>query len=200
MYGVAWLLNQAGSAWNSLPGLTVGSLVAGFDKSTLMALDTSGHPYHWNVYAPSITGTTSGSWNGCPGPGNIYHIGTTHTANLTLQVGSSYIGVPGTDTESPTTNMHAVSWAAGGICDLLFGNPNDPECHPTATGAVVCNQTGTNLGSPAAPELDCLLNIPPPRLVGWAPGTAVNVYISSYWSTSQQDLICVGIASVASHK
>jgi hypothetical protein len=193
--GAVRLLNQSGSSWSSVSGLTVGSLnVSG--KATLMALDASGHPYHWNVYAPAVSGTTSGQWQNCPGPGNICNPNATHTGKLQVTFPHGVSGTMQTQTIPYNGAMNLSSWDAGTECDPLFGNPNDPSCAPMSSGGAQCNQTGANIENPGTPAIPCILNAVPPRLVGWPITThSVNVYISDHWNATEMIAICSGISA-----
>jgi hypothetical protein len=144
---------STGGSWKTVPGMTVSSIV-GASKSSVFALPSTGHPYHWNVYAAYVSGTTSGTWEGCPGPGNVCTGGVTHTATLQVKFPHGIWGVKGTDAKPPAQQVNANSWDASPGCDPLFGDPADPECQDSATGSVLCSQSGENLASPPQPPAE----------------------------------------------
>jgi len=140
------------NVWKSVTmgGLVVAELTLS-QKGYILALDSGGHPYHWNVYAAYIYGATTGSWDGCPGPSDHCAPGVTHTGKIQVKFPHSLNGVMGTWTGAPTSNMNANSWDANVLCDPFFGELTDAECVPTSTGQEVCNATGESLGSPPQP-------------------------------------------------
>jgi hypothetical protein len=121
------------------------------DKAMVFGFDTSGHPYHWNVYAAYINGAMTGSWNGCPFAQTPCTSGVTHTGTMQVNFPHGIAGAQGTWTGSPTVQMNANSWDATASCDLLFGDANSPECHPNVGGGAVCNMTLASLGSASTP-------------------------------------------------
>jgi hypothetical protein len=50
--------------------------------------------------------------------------------------------------------LNANSWDASPGCDPLFGDPADPECQDSATGSVLCSQSGENMASPPQPPAE----------------------------------------------
>lgn len=150
--GAVSMLNlTTGNTWQTITGLTVNSIVAS-QKSSVFALPSTGHPYHWNVYAGYIVGSVSGSLNGCPAPGDPCPPGTIHTASIQVKFPHSLSGTLGSQAGSPTTLISASSWDADPLCDPFFGNPSDPECQATApTDQVICSATGENLAGGSSP-------------------------------------------------
>ena len=147
------LLSMQNGQWQNVAGLYVASVVTA-NKGATLALDRSGHPYHWNVYAAYIGGQTTGSWTqGCPGPGNICNPNATHSGKLQVKFTSGH-GINGTmqlETIPYNASMSVQSWDANPACDPIFGLATDAECLLESSGAETCNQSGANLGSPAQP-------------------------------------------------
>lgn len=140
------------ATWSTISGLSV-SQMSGVSKATVIATDQAGHhPYHWNVYAGYIGASTTGQWTGgCPGPGNICNPNATHTGHLQVKFPHSLNGTMQNQTIPYNGSMNLTAWDANPNCDLLFGNPSDPECQVTASGNEHCDQSGANLGNVSEP-------------------------------------------------
>lgn len=150
--GGVYTLDFSTDTWKSVSGLTTNQIF-GVTKNTVIALDLTGKPYHWNVYAPTVTGTTSGVWgNGCPSPGDPCNPNSTHTGHLQVYFSSTHGLNYGAGEQSQTIpvtgNMNLSSYDDNPFCDQLFGDPTDGECGVSVGGFNHCNQSGQNLNSP----------------------------------------------------
>jgi hypothetical protein len=152
--GSVYILDPATILWDTVSGLTANQL-AGVGKGNMIALDLTGKPYHWNIYAPGVQMAVSGSWNanlGCPGPSTPCHSSTTHTGKATAYYTSGH-GINGggggttTKTVNWNTPMDIVQWDINPGCDPMYGIPADPECVVEAKGDEICNQSGQGVGS-----------------------------------------------------
>ena len=145
------------AVWVAVFGMTSPHGMTTGRKGSTFALSNIGNvPYHLNVEAAFMSGTTSGTFpNGCPPP-NGSCTNATHTGTLRVFFPHGLSGITGTSAVSPTTNMNAVSYDFSPTCDPLYGDPSDPECHVQATGSVLCSQSGHNFqpqGPPAPPPV-----------------------------------------------
>ena len=159
---VAWnsvgqVFYEDDGTWHSLAGLNVGQIV-GTSKAAVFALGLSyGYPYHLNFYAGASTGTTFGQYITCPMPGANGGAGCTQTMyhNSYAKVNFPH-GIGGQQNGQDVIWNQAINynfWDAAPLCDPFIGDLNDPECVPTTTGDSMCEQSGTDLGSPGeAPQ------------------------------------------------
>ena len=146
------------ATWITVFGMTSPHGMTTGRKGSTFALSNIGNvPYHLNVYAGFISGTTSGTYaNGCPPPASCTGTNATHTGTLRVFLPNGMSGTTGTSAVSPTTNMNAISMDFSPFCDPLFGDPTDPACHAQATGSVLCSVSGHNFqpqGPPAPPPI-----------------------------------------------
>jgi hypothetical protein len=150
--GVVKLYDFISNSW-SLVKSTIGMVnVASETKASTIALDTYGDPYHLNVYAGYMSGTTTGSLNGCPPP-TTCNGGATHTGTLKITYPHGLAGARSQQTVSPTTNMNVSGFDFSPTCDPIFGDPSDPECFASVSSdsGVVCNVSQQTLHTPPAP-------------------------------------------------
>jgi hypothetical protein len=144
-----YLYNSSSSTWSIVTGGV--SNISGASKPTILGLDSGGNMFHLNVYAAYISGTTIGSFNGCP-VGQCPQ-GATHTVDIKVRYphGLAYQGIGGfgvdqTVTTSPVNSVQVYSFDANNLCDPIFGNLTDAECQPVVTGVPHCNVSGANFG------------------------------------------------------
>jgi len=148
---------HTGGGWSTVTSPVPSSIAATSLAGTFM-LDSSGHPYHWSApVAAYLQGTVTGSWNGCPGPGNICSPSATHTNTFQVTFPHGVAGTKVSSTQCPSCAVNLVGWDGSGGCDLLFGNASDPECRPFYVEANRCNMSGASVpnsgGPPPAPQM-----------------------------------------------
>ncbi len=146
------------ATWNVVTGLYPSGMTTA-QKGMSLSLDSSGHPYHLNVYAGWISGQITGSFNGCPGPSDPCAPGVTHTGKLQVKfpisAGIQQGGTLFTQAVSPTTYMSLSAYDISVACDPFYGDPADQNCIPTdPVNGVNCSASGTDFlggGSPPPP-------------------------------------------------
>jgi hypothetical protein len=176
-WGPTWLsiYDLASQTWTNVSGLSTFSGVSAFSLGTILALDSGGHPYHLNAIAPYTSAQLSGSFTGCPTDTQpCPPSGVTHEKQIRVQYPGGLGGAMGDHVGSPTdtTVVSSLDFTAG--CDLLFGNPTDPACHPNVTGAVLCSVVGSSIYTPS--YIPCYIGI-------WRPDPVDNISIPKPWPT-----------------
>jgi hypothetical protein len=141
--GTVYLLNTSTFQWDKVAGPVIG-VIAGASKAHILGLDYSGNVYHWNVFAPTITGTTSGTyanWNGMnpgrqPTPQHTVSISVCFPHGINCHLAS----------QGPTdyrTNFNVSMSDTSPLCDPVYGgDQNYPECGTTTSGTDSCSQGG----------------------------------------------------------
>ena len=134
--------------WHTISGLMASQVGVGYTKSSIIGFDSSGHPYHWNTLAGSMTATTAGAWTGgCPGPGQQCNPSATHTLNVKVKFPHSLGGTLASEQIQWSSQGNVSAWDTNSSCDLFVGTPG-VECVPVVSGNNVCNQSGASLGGP----------------------------------------------------
>lgn len=114
---------------------------------------------------------TSGSFNACPPPTGHCNTNTTHFGDLRVWLPHGLAGANAHVEVPPTTDVgpYLISHDFSATCDPFFGDPNDPECIPQASGAIQCSQTAVQFAGTGG-------NTPPPpvRLKG------LSYYVASF--------------------
>lgn len=197
--GSVQLLNNSTGVFGSVTGLTASSLV-GFHKGYVLALDSAGHPYHWNVLAPLVSGTTSGTWNsGCPGPGHVCSPSATHTLNLQVKFSSGHGVNAGAGMQSTTgpwnSALNVYTWDINPGCDPEFGIPADPECVVEDAGDDICNESGQGIGAPGDIPQEGLSHDYQAYVADYPGGSFGPVPVGTWWGGSQKVITsdaCIG--------
>lgn len=143
-------LSPAASGWSTVAGPPI-TQIGGYQKAWLLGVDTTGKPYHWNVYAKYIAATTSGTFTQCPGIPQIechqntpIHAGHLQTY-FTSGHGLNYNAGMQSTLVAPQSQMNLTSWDINPQCDPLLGHPDDPECTSNTYGSEHCNQANADL-------------------------------------------------------
>jgi hypothetical protein len=134
--------------WTGIAGLGAKQIVTQ-DLGNTLALDASGIPYHYNVYAPYLQGNTTGTWNNCPIDG--CPSGAEHQVTLDVEFPNSLTSNPANANFGAATyvNAQATTTAHPGTCDFFFGNPQSAGCTPKVpTGKALCLVSLATLATP----------------------------------------------------
>ncbi len=131
---------DGGQHWSTILGTASSITGGGF---TMFVRDSGGASYHVNLLVPSLTNTGSGNWDcapSCP-------LGSYHTLTSTVYFGgrggrSGPAGVTGKMSGNPDSTLAAGATEYATNCDLIFGNPNAPECIANYESHVNCSVMG----------------------------------------------------------
>jgi hypothetical protein len=176
-WNATWLAiyDLTAQTWTNVSGLSTISGVSAFSLGTILAIGPGGQPYHLNAIAPYTSAQLSGAFTGCPSDTQpCPPSGVTHEKQIRVQYPSGLGGALGDYSGAPTDPTPVSSLAFTGNCDLLFGNPNDPGCHPTVSGAVLCSVVGSSIYTPG--YIPCYIGI-------WRPAPVDNLSIPKPWPT-----------------
>jgi hypothetical protein len=127
-------------AWHQVSGL-VANKVAGSNKSSLYALNSSGYPYHLNFLAGALSELTSGiyTFQGM-NPQVAQHTSTVH---ITFPHHVPGGGTVATERIPATGTMSNGSFDANPFCDPFIGiMSGDPECQSTTSVNEQCSEAG----------------------------------------------------------
>lgn len=150
--GTVYMIDIGSSelGWSTVAGPPI-TQIGGYQKAWLMGIDSSGKPYHWNVYAMYVASTTSGTFTQCPGIPQIQchtnqpiHAGYLRT-RFSSGHGLNYNAGIQSTLVAPQSQMNLTSYDINPQCDPLLGHPDDPECTSDTYGYEHCNQAGADL-------------------------------------------------------
>jgi hypothetical protein len=150
--GGVYLLDYNTVTWKSVAGLTANQLV-GITKHNILALDSTGHPYHWNVYAPTVRGTISGIYSTVP-MGPLYPP-PQHTGKIQVTFPHSIGGAMASQTVDYNKQMAVSSSVSSALCDPIYSDPTSSECTASTSGSEMCSSIG-NLGNPGDTQPDVI--------------------------------------------
>jgi len=193
--GTMYYMDPNNTTWATVAATTTYSHMTGSSRTLVQTLDAAGHPYHWNINATYITGTTSGTYANWSGMNPALQPTPKHTVSLGLCFPH---GVNCTTTsQGPLdyrTNFNVQAWDASSGCDGVYGTPSDPECAPVTTGTEYCSQGGHIADPPASDTFKGFVSV---ENVEWVQnagfqgpvltGTAVSGEVSGTVDSSQQN-------------
>jgi len=139
--------------WNTVMGMASPHGMTSGRKGSTFALSNIGNaPYHLNVFAGFVQGTTTGSVTNCP-TNPCPPSGVTHTGTIKVTLPHGLYGAQNQQGVAPNVNMNVYSFDTSPTCDPIYGDPSDPECQGLATGSVICSVSGSNFtpGGPSQP-------------------------------------------------
>lgn len=163
--------NYGSKTWTPMIGVLQNISTGGTNYT--VGLGGAGGTWHFNASVVSIRYDMQGSFDcnvrpsGCPA-------GSTHTAKVSMTWGfggNASTSFPSSG--SPASNLDGYGIASTQNCDLIFGDPNSPECRVQATGTVLCSAMGMidsvgfgdlvgfaqTLFAVAGPQTDCVTTI-----------------------------------------